>query len=310
MSKLLVVVGATGQQGSSVIKIILEDDQLNEQYKVRGLTRDPSKSNAQDLAKKGVEVVQADIDDAVSLRKAFEGAHTVFAYTITIYDGHTLEHEIQQGRALADAAVAAGVPFYIWSTLPNAGKNSGGILKNIGHFDGKEEVEQYIRGLPIRSSFISPGSFMTNFKDTMAPRTLGDGTYGFFNFVSPKTRMPLIDTAGDTGKWVAAILADFPSFEGKVLYCSTAVYTFQEIATAISEATGKTVLYKQVPEEMWRQFLPPTMKDHIAEMFHYIQDYGYYGDNTEEKIRWSTAQAHGALTTLNEYLLANPIYLQ
>jgi uncharacterized protein YbjT (DUF2867 family) len=57
MSKLITVFGATGNQGGSVIKSILEDAQLSKEYKIRGITRDTSKKSSQDLAKQGVEVV-------------------------------------------------------------------------------------------------------------------------------------------------------------------------------------------------------------------------------------------------------------
>ncbi|KAF2035866.1 NAD(P)-binding protein [Setomelanomma holmii] len=310
MSKTLVVIGATGQQGGSVVDAVLKDAQLSKEYTIRGTTRDPNQLSAQALAKRGIEVVKADINDATSLKKAFEGAHVVFANTITIYDGHTYSHEIAQGHALADAAVAAGVPYYIWSTLPNAGKISGGKLKNMGHFDGKEEVEQYVRTLPLKSAFFAPGSFMSNFSDSMAPHPVGDGTYAVFNFVSPETRLPLIDAAGDTGKWIIAILADFVEYEGKALYAATGLYTYSEVVQAMSKASGKEVAYKQIPEEDWRGFLPLTMKDHVAEIMTYMQNYGYFGEDMEEKVKWAADQARGRLTTLEEYFLANPLKLE
>jgi uncharacterized protein YbjT (DUF2867 family) len=148
-------------------------------------------------------LVQASLENTVSIQYAFKGAHVVFANTVTVYDGHAYEHEVTHGRALADAAVAVDVPYYIYSTLrslPNAGKILNGKLKNMGHFDGKEEVEQYIRTLPIESAFIAPGSFMSNFHDSMAPRPMGDGTYAVANFVRTQTQMPLLNTADDTGK--------------------------------------------------------------------------------------------------------------
>src|SRR5690242_20547376 len=79
MSKIIVVFGATGQQGSSVVNAVLEDAKLSKEYTIRGTTRDPGQTSAQALAKKGVEVVRADVDDAASLKKAFEGAHVVSA---------------------------------------------------------------------------------------------------------------------------------------------------------------------------------------------------------------------------------------
>jgi uncharacterized protein YbjT (DUF2867 family) len=240
MSKLLVVFGVTGQQGGSVVQAILTNKQLSKEYVIRGTTRDPSQPRALALVEKGVEIVKADVDDLASLQKAFEGAHVVFSSTVTVYDGHTYEHEVNHGRALVDAAVSVGVPYYIYSTLPNAGKNSGGKLTHMGHFDGKEEVEQYIRSLPIQSAFIAPGSFMSNFHDSMTPRPLGnDGTtYALFNFVHPDTQLPLIDTAGDTGKWVAAILTDFPKYKDQVLCCCCCCCCCCCIPTPIRRPSG------------------------------------------------------------------------
>lgn len=309
MPKLLVVFGATGQQGNSIVETVLADAELSKAYAIRGTTRDVSNPRAQELAQAGVEVVRADIGDPTSLKNAFNGAHVVFANTVTVYDGHTKEHEVTQGRALADAAAAVSVPFYIYSTLPNAGTNSGGKLKNMGHFDGKEEVEQHIRTLPMKSAFIAPGSFMSNFHASMAPHPAGDGTYLLASCVKPETRMPLIDTKGDTGKWVAAILADFSKYEGKVLCCATALYSMQEIVETMTKVSGKTVVFKQLPEETWRSFLPPQMSDHITEMLLYFQNYGYYGEETEVKVKWAAQQARGKLTTLTGYLQANPLNL-
>ena len=56
--KIVVVFGATGVQGGSVIKSILGDPRTAEEFKIRGITRDPSKPNAQALTKQGVECVK------------------------------------------------------------------------------------------------------------------------------------------------------------------------------------------------------------------------------------------------------------
>jgi hypothetical protein len=56
MAKLITVFGATGNQGGSVIQHILADPVLSKEFKIRGITRDPSKPVAQALAQRGVEV--------------------------------------------------------------------------------------------------------------------------------------------------------------------------------------------------------------------------------------------------------------
>lgn len=57
MSKIITVFGATGNQGGSVIRAILDDAVLSKQFKIRGITRDISKPAAKDLTAKGVEMV-------------------------------------------------------------------------------------------------------------------------------------------------------------------------------------------------------------------------------------------------------------
>jgi uncharacterized protein YbjT (DUF2867 family) len=169
--KLLVVFGTTGNQGGSIIDNVLNDPVLSHQYKIRAVTRDSSKPAAQVLLNTDqVEVVQGDADNPESLKQVLVGAHTVYALTTTIYDERLEERELSQGKAIADAAVAAGAEYLIFSTLFHIARVSGGKYDKGRHFDCKAEVEDYIRALPIKSAFFAPGSFMQNFGSNMKPR--------------------------------------------------------------------------------------------------------------------------------------------
>ena len=310
MAKVLTVFGATGQQGGSVVEYVINDPELFKKYKVRAITRDLNKPAAQTLQQKDVEVVKADADDSESLKQAMQGAHTVFAVTATIYDEKLKERELAQGKSMTDAAVAAGVQYFIFSTLSNGGKLSDGKIQNLAHFDVKAEIEDYIRTQPMKSAFFAPGSFMQNFGHFMGPRPAGDGTYAIANFVTPETQLPLIDTVDDTGKYVGAILAEPDKYEGKVLSAATKLYSYGEIVKKMSEASGKTVNYKQLPLNVWKGFLPAETADYMVDMFLWIQDYGYYGPETEKLVDWTAKQARGKLTTLEEYFVKSPLHLQ
>ena len=207
--------------------------------------------------------MKADIGDKQALAHALQGAHSVFAMTTGAQGASTKEQEIDQGKALADTAVANGAKYFIWSTLSSTIKISEGKYKNNVHFDSKAEVEEYIRTLPIKSAFFAPGSFMSNFHVFMAPRPshTGDGTYAISNIVRSDTLWPLIDTVGDTGKFVGAILAEPEKYEGKVFSAATRMYTMGEICADLSKSTGKTVKYNELPRDVFAGFLPPGSAD-------------------------------------------------
>jgi uncharacterized protein YbjT (DUF2867 family) len=82
MTKLIAVCGATGNQGSSVTKLLLKHP---EQYSVRALTRDPTSGAATELAQLGATIVQVDFTVPSSLKSALDGCWGVFGVT-NFYD--------------------------------------------------------------------------------------------------------------------------------------------------------------------------------------------------------------------------------
>ncbi|EXJ96157.1 hypothetical protein A1O1_01283 [Capronia coronata CBS 617.96] len=310
MAKILAVFGATGQQGGSVVKYVLNDPELSQEYKVRAITRDVNSEKAKQLKEK-VEVVQGDVSDRASLEKALTGTHTVFAMTAPSFEPNRLEIEYNNAKRIADVALEKGAQYFIFSTLPNVREISGGKYTNVTPFDAKANAEQYIRGLPIKSAFVSLGSFMENFQlqTFLAPRQAPDGTWVMTRHTSPKTQVPLIDAVGDTGKFIGAILAEPDKYEGETFCAAVGLYTLEEIVGTMSKATGKTVVYKQIPAEDFRKSLPPFAADIFVEGFGYGEEFGYYGPNTKELVAWAAQQARGRLTTLEEYFEAHPLQL-
>ena len=76
---LIAVVGATGRQGGGLARAILSDP--DHEFAVRALTRNARSAGAQELVRAGAEVIEADLDDAASVRAAFDGAHGAFVVT-------------------------------------------------------------------------------------------------------------------------------------------------------------------------------------------------------------------------------------
>ncbi|EJD00674.1 NmrA-domain-containing protein [Fomitiporia mediterranea MF3/22] len=133
---LIAVVGATGAQGGSVVQYLLNDP--DHTFRVRGLTRNVDSPKAKELAKRGVEVVKADLSDADSVRSAFKGAYGVFGVT-SFWELFSVEKEIKQGKTLVDAAESAGVKHFVWSTLDHTSD------PEVPHWNSKAAVDDYIK---------------------------------------------------------------------------------------------------------------------------------------------------------------------
>src|SRR5215212_1991517 len=153
-SKVIAVVGATGAQGGGLARAILADPPGG--FACRAITRDPNKDAARALAAKGAEVVQADLDDVESLKKAFGGAYGAFCVT-NFWEHFSAEKEKTQARNLADAAKASGVQHAIWSTLEDTralmapGDTRMPMLQEkyrVPHFDAKAEADAYFKDVP------------------------------------------------------------------------------------------------------------------------------------------------------------------
>lgn len=308
MKKILVVVGATGQQGSSVINSVLDDAELSQAYTIRAITRSIISPTARELAQRGVSLVQADLNDRPSTTRALRGAHTLFCMTAPDFSDHSRSNELAQAKAMGDLAVAEGLDLIIFSTLPHVARISNGKYTKVDGFDAKAEAEEYIRTLSIKSAFISLGSFMQNYQRIMRPQQDGHGGYVIARPMSPEARLPLVDTEADAGKFVGAILAAPEKFNGKVMCAATALYTLEQQASIISKMSRKRVVYQQISTDQFEQLLGP-LADTLLEMMQYQEEFGYYGPNTEELVAWSVENARGKVNSFEEYLTRKPLNL-
>ena len=187
---ILVVVGATGTQGASVIDSFVTDPK----WHIRAVTRNPDSDKAQALAKKGCEIVQADLGDPASLKDVFKGATAIFGvtdYWAPFFDSdiksrlkpgqsipeYCYDEEVKVGINLAEAAAACGemLTRYIWSTLPSPAKWSNGKYKRIFHFESKAAITEYIHEklpqLAAKMSAVQIAFYATNifYYDLMRP---------------------------------------------------------------------------------------------------------------------------------------------
>ncbi|KAK4452230.1 hypothetical protein QBC34DRAFT_399480 [Podospora aff. communis PSN243] len=311
MTKILAVFGATGRQGGSVVNNVLADPEISQQFRLRAITRDVSSEKIKELRERGVEIVSGDANDRSSLETALHGVHTVFAMTAPAFGPDAFDVQVNSVKHIADAAVAQGVEYIIFSTLPSVVDISGEKYKAVIPFDAKAKGEEYIRILPIKSAFISLGYFMDNFQSQpfLAPRPAPDGTWVMLRHTSPKEVLPFIDADADTGKFVTAILAEPDKFEGKRVHAAASLHTIEEVVDILAKTTEKKITFKLVSEKEMRAMLPDFAADIFIDAFNYGNEFGYFGPGTAELVADGAKLARGKLTTFEEYQQKHPLRL-
>ncbi|KAL9032575.1 MAG: hypothetical protein Q9180_006425 [Flavoplaca navasiana] len=301
MSKLLTVFGATGLQGGSLLRYLLQRADVLKIYRLRGVTRDTKKAAAVALEEAGVEMVQADMDDAVSLRSAVAGSNAVFAMT-NFWEKGSAELEVAQGKAMADAAVAAGAELIVWSSLPNVTAMSGGKFSRIKNYDDKAEVEDYIRTLPVKSSFFMPAMYMQQFMEKFKPKPDNQGKLVFS--VTWSGRCPLIDIR-DAGKFIVPALLSPDKYNGKRFTAATAFYTPAAMIEAWKKVTGKEIKLDEANPRAWGEGFPPELLEMLKEVTGLIEDYECYGPTGQEDLDWTLAQMDDPPTTWEKFVGEN-----
>jgi uncharacterized protein YbjT (DUF2867 family) len=276
--RLIVVTGATGKQGGAVAGSLLDRG-----FRIRALTRNPQKPEAQVLADRGAEVVQGDMEDRSAMERALEGAYGVFSvqnYWETGYDG-----EVQQGKTVADAAKAAGVEHLVYSSVGSAHRQTG-----LSHFESKWEVENHVRELALRYTILRPVFLMQNW-EMMRGMVLG-GTLA--QPLDPDKPLQQV-AVEDIGAFAAIAFENPERWIGREVDLAGDEPTMLEIAETFGRVIGREVSYYQVP---WDQF-EEQMGEEITVMYRWFNDMGYEADIA------ALQQEYPEFTTFERYLRAH-----
>ena len=189
------------------------------------------------LSAAGAQLVLGDFDEPATLPTALDGAGAVFAVPPTAFGpaGPETDLEVARGRALIDAAVAAGIQQVVFSSVASTSTHA---------LTGKARIEQYLREHIALPTVLRPVRFMTNY---LGPGVVGiDGIVGNVHrhLFPPHEPMPVI-ALEDIAEFAALAFADPARFAGRTLELAGDQPTPVEAAAAITAATGIAVRYEQ-----------------------------------------------------------------
>lgn len=231
---IILVLGATGQQGGSVARALRSAG-----WAVRGLVRDADTAGARELADLGCTLVVGDQADPASIEHAMTGAYGV--YSVQPSSGQsesdlTDDDEIAYALTVATAAQAAGVRHFIQASVIAAGQGPMGLP----HFDSKAVIEHQLLAMDLLSTIVRPATFM---ELLMLPGMgLDQGVMTFL--MRPGQQVQFI-AVPDIGRIVAALFADPARFSGRIVPIASDAVTGEQLAAAITRAAGRPIAYQR-----------------------------------------------------------------
>ena len=291
---LITVVGASSKQGRSVVNSVARSGR----YRVRALTRRLDIPLALQWRDAGVEVRAVALQPGMQrdLTSALRGSYGAFLITPNIVP--PADYEFALGREQADAAIAAGVEHVVFSSLENVEQRTAG-RKWVPNFTDKARVEEYIRRLPITSSFVYLAFFYTNIMEFYPPRSNGLGLK-FSLYLPHHVLMPFVDPMTATGPAVVEIFAHPHRYAGSSLPIIGEILSGEEMAATFERVTGIRTVYEPTytPEALVSAFPAIGSNEHLVReligMAEYAVEYGYYTEHRD--LGWSRKVDPQALT--------------
>lgn len=254
----ILVLGATGGQGSAVIAAL-----LGRAGWVRALVRNPDSASARCLRNARVETVAGALDDPASLAAAMDGVGSVFALTTPFEGG--VDAEVAQGHAIVAAARASRVPHLVFSSVASANQHTG-----VPHFESKATIEAELAASDVPYTILGPTYFYDN--------ALGGADRireGVLDLpLAPDRRLQQV-ARRDLGAFAAKMLLGPSPFAGTRIELASDGPTPLEMADAMSHATGRCVRHRQVPIDsidnedmraMWRFLDGPGYRVDLADL--------------------------------------------
>lgn len=264
---MFAITGATGKTGSRIAAALLADN-----LPVRLITRSPQKVTA--LRDKGAEVVEAQLTNVESTRRAVDGCNGV--YVITPLDWTTsdpIAGETAIGKAVAEA-LAGTTAHVVYLSVLKARDKTG-----VPHFDSKGEIEELLDASCANLTVLRPAFFMENF----LTQAQSIATARIVSFPLRGDQPVAMVSCADIAEIVKQAFVRGPKAKESYDVIGLRCYTMGECARLIGNAVGRTAIYKPMAQTEYARLLKTTGSSDravadLAAMFSYFDSHLFSGD--------------------------------
>lgn len=284
----LLVTGASGKLGRRVVELLLEQGHTS----IIAATRTPEK--LADLAAKGVEVRQADFEDAGSLAKAFAGAERLLLISTDALSRP--DQRIEQHTRAIIAAERAGVRHVLYTSLVNSTDPANPSAVSLDHRMTEVALKASSLDYTILRNSIYAEMLLMSAPAAIASGKLiaatGEGAIGYV-------------TREDCARAAAAVLAAHSTGRSILNITGPEAVTSAELAKILSEISGKPVEYVPVGAQQLIEILKgsgmPDLYARVAVSFDQATAQGYLSVVSNSVLELSGQ----APQSIRDFLLAN-----
>lgn len=294
--KTIVVLGALGGQGGSVVKTLVEDGSFH----VRGVTSGSVDSNdSKRWLERGVDMVIGNTKKPASLARAFTGADVAFV-VVNFWDPEIMTQEGELSRKIFDQAKEAGVKHVIFSSLANVGEVSGGEI-TVPHFTLKAEAWDHLQTMGFESvTAVEPAAYFSNWFTFFKPKEQDDGTLVWtWPGTKRNNKLSQCDVSTSVGTAVLAAAKDPVGYNQRSILLEADKISVEDVVASISKKLGKPGRVEFVDPKVFSTYFEGAHE--LAEMVKWFEEYGYYGPETETR-QHGSGKALGGLITFQEWL--------
>ncbi|KAE8362536.1 nucleoside-diphosphate-sugar epimerase family protein [Aspergillus caelatus] len=277
MSRTLLITGATGKQGGSVIDNLISQDA---DFEILAVTRDAQSNSAQKLLKKSsnIKLVEGNLDRPEDIFRQAQKATTqpiwgVFSIQTPVPGLFKEDSEERQGKSLVDAALNNNVKVFVYTSVDRGGDASIDKPTPVPHFISKHNIEHHLinrsKGTDMQWTILRPVAFLNNF----TPNFFGSVFATSWKIALRGKPLQLISVT-DIGFFGAQAFLHSDEYKDRPLSLAGDELTYDEMARIFKRVTGEDapLTYGFLARLLMWAF------NELGVMFRWFYDSGYKAD--------------------------------
>ncbi|UOR05530.1 NmrA family NAD(P)-binding protein [Hymenobacter aerilatus] len=255
MASTILVTGATGTVGAELVKAL-----ANRGVTVRAGVHSIIKGDRLKHLNPDVQLVEIDYRKPETLAVALTGVERVFLLPPPTPD------QIELSRSLVEVAKQVGVRQLVQLSAAGAGRDA-----HITIDQRHREIEQLVADSGLTYATLRPEGFMQNFVHQHCATIRDEGK---FYLPLSDAQVAYIDVRDIAAAAATLLTADPAAHAGQAYHLTgPAALSGQQVAEALSQATGREVTYVPVAEEAARAAMQELPAERVEELLALYADY-------------------------------------